>query len=1327
MLKIILVFLLCVSSLWATSGQSLKLNSGQSAQNTSVVAQALNGACRVETQFTFTTTPSDAQIMYSAACDTIMYFNGGNIAIYPFDTGPNYPACCYSVSASSFPSNFVMLRFQIVPSGTTSGTLLWEFWDINGNLVATHNVTYSTLLGTARSNGTYVTSGSQNLSWGFFRLFTTNVALGSKPPTFADTGNLLEWRFNNSLADASGNSYTASGVSPIACGSAPCYETSLGQTLVKAVIASRPVADLPSWLPAHAFGGTWDTTGSCSTAPRFLDSNNSYTWSEAGGQPTAVWSSLSGPNTPSITTSTAVTSTVSGLAFGTYNIQLVASDSSGNMGTSTQEIGAVPMNSQCSIVPADTNVTKAFNAQIGFGQNPWGYQDERALTAMELQIANNPYYASATWLTTGQGTISYPFAGKGPAPGTACTTLSSDITATTLSIPVTDASCLSLSSLPTVILIGNSAGSVNVPTQEAIRICSAPGTTGAQTLTVCYDGRGVAASSISNATTAPASIHSSGDTVGEYRIQGTSTKFITDPDRPLCPAGAPGPMGAVVYSTGSAQLGASSTTVTGIGTTWITGNTWVGYSIRVTATHASGSSFVWWAMITAVSGTGTLTVNRPTPSDVDTGTNFSYKITGILYPSLEFKNSNNTWRMLQNGVSCESETAAFGLVTHDVAAFNSTTQSGIKYSWKTTLGAGSQFGPNFYGTGLAAREFYYRSGWTQALTLANQIDENWVRDPEIAGGYAGGSPLLLGGGTIGGMLDLTLNTSTVLNWYDVSQFATGAIQTYAPSSCNAEDQRDSAYPLAWTAIPALFDTDMTRNAAWLAGLTTWFTRENTCRRSTGYSGVQVNSWGSSFNFNPGQSPAVTLVSGSTAVVPTVAGTLVPGMCAGVDDGTGTISVTGGSTSATVVSGSVAANGVRIYIVDTSVSPAQTVAYQYSGSGGAASTITLAGVYPNSGTHTYKFMVEDTSLNANWTSIGVDSNQADSTALNLNLALNWACKYNNSNSIILNRGWIAPTGVSGPYTTYHFSNFNVGPGFEAQPYMLGIKAAAFTWASRVADATIAGNFATLLPLVGTWMNAYGSDPNTLGTFYARVQEGCEPAGTANSSTHFPTIHGGINDFVGHCGASGLSYLPNGEAVERANTVEAGSALIPYFLIDPTNNKAFVDTSYGAIFGYCPYTQGGGATYYCDANYITTELADGALSSFKWTGFFFGMGGLFSNSWPSLRQTTGIQPTITTTCPLPSGIINIPYSQTLTATGDTPISWTISSGTLPTGLSLVSDTITGTPSVGGASSFSIQASNAIGNATNGPLSCSITISSITGSKLGGLVKTGGLSKR
>jgi len=64
---------------------------------------------------------------------------------------------------------------------------------------------------------------------------------------------------------------------------------------------------------------------------------------------------------------------------------------------------------------------------------------------------------------------------------------------------------------------------------------------------------------------------------------------------------------------------------------------------------------------------------------------------------------------------------------------------------------------------------------------------------------------------------------------------------------------------------------------------------------------------------------------------------------------------------------------------------------------------------------------------------------------------------------------------------------------------------------------------------------------------------------------------------------------------------------------------------------------------------------------------------------------------TTTSLPNGTVGASYSQTLAATGGiTPYSWSVTSGSLPAGLSLTASTgaITGTPSASGTSNFTVQ---------------------------------------
>ena len=78
------------------------------------------------------------------------------------------------------------------------------------------------------------------------------------------------------------------------------------------------------------------------------------------------------------------------------------------------------------------------------------------------------------------------------------------------------------------------------------------------------------------------------------------------------------------------------------------------------------------------------------------------------------------------------------------------------------------------------------------------------------------------------------------------------------------------------------------------------------------------------------------------------------------------------------------------------------------------------------------------------------------------------------------------------------------------------------------------------------------------------------------------------------------------------------------------------------------------------------------------------------------TVNHAPTITTDS-LPNGTEGTSYSQTLTATGTAPITWSVTSGSLPTGLTLNESTglISGTPTTAGTSTFTVKAANDYGS--------------------------------
>jgi len=86
---------------------------------------------------------------------------------------------------------------------------------------------------------------------------------------------------------------------------------------------------------------------------------------------------------------------------------------------------------------------------------------------------------------------------------------------------------------------------------------------------------------------------------------------------------------------------------------------------------------------------------------------------------------------------------------------------------------------------------------------------------------------------------------------------------------------------------------------------------------------------------------------------------------------------------------------------------------------------------------------------------------------------------------------------------------------------------------------------------------------------------------------------------------------------------------------------------------------------------------------------------------------------TTKSLPNGSLNNPYNATLQATGGTlPYTWTVSSGALPTGLTLSSaGAITGTPTAGGVASFTVQVTDSEKPAVSTTATLSISISPVS----------------
>ncbi len=103
-----------------------------------------------------------------------------------------------------------------------------------------------------------------------------------------------------------------------------------------------------------------------------------------------------------------------------------------------------------------------------------------------------------------------------------------------------------------------------------------------------------------------------------------------------------------------------------------------------------------------------------------------------------------------------------------------------------------------------------------------------------------------------------------------------------------------------------------------------------------------------------------------------------------------------------------------------------------------------------------------------------------------------------------------------------------------------------------------------------------------------------------------------------------------------------------------------------------------------------------------------GGAVSNALPlTVNPKANTTITVTTTSPLPSGMVGTSYSQTLAATGGTaPYTWALVSGSLPAGLSLSSGgIISGTPLLAGTQTFTVGLNDTLGVPATQPLTLTI----------------------
>jgi len=1210
------------------AGQGFVFSANEEVFNNSIPALAPGTPYRIEMSLQSVTcnwhpvTAKIAGVLAFVYCPS-----GGNnmaLGITPnAETGQGGASCTIPAPAlSGFASGFLTFRFQHIPAPGGGGIDTCQGWDINGHMLASSTSTY------AAETSTYSNGVSIGDEWNvggnvanYLRVYKSTVDVGARPPITSDSTDptrLFEWKFDGNLRDSGPAGYNASVMTNWNAGGTQNYTETLGQTLVVSSVANA--GPNPSWpAPIPGFQPSWRAG-----QPADISCVNSYTQAD-NPNISCFWQVLlqPGQSAPFWSSQTSQTPTVTGLVFGDYAVELTVTDQAGNTATSVTHIGAVATDANGVVVNANPAADAILGPMIAFGKNPWGLADYWHLAgsiqreAQYIGAGLSPTWPYATWEQQQAGTVSYNYVGLGMAPTyldtTHGTTWAAPCALSASTCTVADASRLDFSTMPTRIYVSAAGSNRSNPQFEEIRVCSVSG----NVLTFCYDGRGY--TDPANGTRIAAQSWKAGDTVGQDKITGAGTRFLTT----LCPVGAPGPMGQIAYSAGTVAVTAGSTNVTLTGGSWSASTVASGFEIVVSATH-SAMPFKFVSPISSLTDSAHLTLTRPFPADADTANGLTYSIVNPnIYADLGYQvaQGSNTVGFLKywpTSFGCESDTAAFIYPAWDPGVVAGQTTTAQPYSYQVGnwwYNQSSTGGLDFYSEDLANLAGWLRSGLQQFHDSAMMVGDIWSRHPQKSNG-GNGSLLFYGGPVIGGFANAILSdTGHGTQWKDLRSYALTATGGYpgvasANNDCNNDDSREKGYQGAWLALAAEFDPDTTSHDApggsnwrqyWQNGLVQYAANEGACANQFGNTD---NSWRSTFGAWPesqSAANAVTLTNGSTAG--TGSG-LANKYCYGIGQASN-VTVTNGSAVVTGL-GFPATGWNRVAITgpgltDRNGKPVPTLWVYATPNSSTQFTISFGARWPGATSNTASVMFDNANGSVGY-SDGVTSFlsfEADPMS-----QYEWSCIFNSPSSITLNRPWTGPTSVNYAYST------NV-TGFNVLPYMLGIRQYALWQAQNASNGSQAATFRALRSAAGVYEHSV-YDPVSGANYYA-IQPACEPITLASMGSS--VCYSGYPP----TGLPGANYS---YTAGRVNTIENSMSLTDYYLAQGGSAGAIAwgDLMYGNCMGNPSYTTGG---VYTAGDGNTCDSANGNLNGSlnygigagKWYGFFFGIGA--SWRWPAQR--------------------------------------------------------------------------------------------------------------
>src|SRR5438552_12916988 len=183
---------------------------------------------------------------------------------------------------------------------------------------------------------------------------------------------------------------------------------------------------------------------------------------------------------------------------------------------------------------------------------------------------------------------------------------------------------------------------------------------------------------------------------------------------------------------------------------------------------------------------------------------------------------------------------------------------------------------------------------------------------------------------------------------------------------------------------------------------------------------------------------------------------------------------------------------------------------------------------------------------------------------------------------------------------------------------------------------------------------------------------------------------------------------------STTTTGPVATAPLITIQPTSQSATAGQTASfsvAATGTAPlnyqWKKNGVAVNGASSSAYTTPATSSSDNGGQFTVVVSNSAGSVTSSAAILMVNASIPPLQVTSSQLSGGTVGTTYSATLSASGGTsPYSWSVSSGTLPTGLILSSSgTLSGTPTVAGAFPFTVTVKDAASGSASANLSINV----------------------